>query len=329
MFKHRGVFKLKHDNEDSSARTETRDSIGAVKAGLIGVAGAGLLAVALVAWTWVAAGRSPAERAATSLAMPTALLWLLAFAATLASFSRKRYLIATLSLSMWLLIGVTYNHVVARAFLKTLELPEIREPLEELASREIDTPLDAIVVLGGYAGDNRYGVAELSDDGQRLFLAARLWHLGKTKTLICTGTAAEGHRDPSVIGRELLVSVGVPDDVIFETPGQNTAGEMVGLRAFFGNPPVSWLERIGPSPHIHETGFSTAGRTVGLVTTSVHLSRAVRLATGQELEFIPLGCRFPGAPDGRFSPRDLIPSASGGRTFGVAFKEWLAKLVGR
>lgn len=290
----------------------------------MGIGCSGLLAVSLIVAAGMEGGRSPAERAATSLVMPVAMLWLFCFSAAITSWLLRSRRLALLFVLIWLTISVTFNGSVAGKFLQSMELPFESDPLSSLESN-----LDAVVLLGGYAGDNRFGVPELNSVGQRFLLAAQLWHAGKTSTLICTGTGTSGGRDPSVLARELLLSVGVPNQVIFEVPGVNTAAEMAALESFLENPPKEWIERIGHAKTPIETGFAPPVTKIGLVTTAVHLSRAARLAEQRGLEFVPLGCCFQGKPSAGLWARDLIPSAGAGRTFAIALKEWLAELVGR
>ncbi|MCA9136268.1 MAG: YdcF family protein [Planctomycetales bacterium] len=322
------------DQKDTS--NAPAKQVGLIKALLIGMCGSALIVLTLVTLTGVIGGRSPAERAATSLAMPVATLWLFVFAFAIANLLRGHRMSATVLLAVWLFVGVTFNGRFASAFLRSMEHPEASNSMIGAESPLTQSPLQAVVLLGGYAGENRYGVPELGIDGQRLMLAAQLWYAGKTRTIICTGTGAEGGSDPSRIGRQMLVSIGVPDDVIFEVPGLNTAGEMQSLDAFFRDPPKSWLGKIGSrgagegQDNVSgERGFRPSKETVGLVTTAVHLARAMRLAETHELEFLALGTNFSGAKAETFSARDLIPTAAGGKTFGIALKEWLAAWVGR
>lgn len=315
-----------HSRSENCNQPDTgrRVSVSLSKAILIGVGSAGLLSLVLVVWTGVTGGRSPAERAATTLVMPISAFWLFCFAGTITCWIRKHRLVALSFATLWLAISVTFNGYIAGRFLRAMEYPTTADPASSLSS-----PLDAVVLLGGYAMDNRYEVAELSCDGQRLLLAAQLWHSGKVKTLICTGTAIEDARDPSMIGRELLVSVGVPNEVIFEVPGVNTAAEMKSLEQFFESPPEPWLKQIQiPGGEIPEE-FDPARASIGLVTTAVHLSRAMRLAADRDLRFTPLGCKFNGRPVKYFSPRQLIPDSGAGNSFAIALKEALARIVGR
>ncbi|QEF97233.1 hypothetical protein Mal15_12710 [Stieleria maiorica] len=314
-------------DQEAAAAPNAHDAlarpIGWFRAIMIGALGAGVLAVVLVTWAGIQSGRSPAERTATSLVMPVAMIWLSLLAAAIASGLRKCGPLTIILTVAWLTFGLAFNGRVAGRLLRSLEYPAAADPASQLVQ-----PLDAVVLLGGFAHDNRFDVPQLGHDGQRLLLAAQLWHAGKTKTLICTGTGTEDYRDPSRIGRELLTSVGVPDQVIFEVPGVNTDAEMIYLKSFFEAPPGTWLQLVGPNRE-KPNGASRGGVSVGLVTSAVHLSRAMRLAEKRGLEFTPLGCNFNGRPIARLSPRDLIPSAGAGRSFAIAFKEQLAWVVGR
>ena len=292
---------------------------------LIGAAGAGSLAIGLVIWTGLVGGRAYGERAATDLAMPLGSLWLLLFAGAVASIWRGNRPLAAGFAIFWLILGIAFNGGVAGAFYDSLTYSTDSDPATALTS-----PLDAVVLLGGYARNNQFGVPELRHDGQRLMLAAQLWHAGKTKTVISTGTGHLGKGDPSAIGRELLVSIGVPGDAIFEIPGENTAAEMRGIREFLRSPPAAWLEVVSsPSGSDDDGRESVPPPRIGLVTSAMHMPRALRLAEGQELHFIAVPCCLGGAPPDRFNPKVFIPSAAAGQTFATALKEQLAALVGR
>ncbi|MEL6108552.1 MAG: YdcF family protein [Planctomycetota bacterium] len=275
-----------------------------------------MLAVTIVLMTWLATDRSYAERAATDFVMPVGALWLIFFAAALASFLHRNRRWTLAFAIAFLVHGLTFNGDVAGTWLSMVEYPAQTDPVSQ-----IDSPLDAVVLLGGYAGTNRFGVPELGGDGQRLMLTAQLWHSGKTRVLICTGDGP-GLLTPRQIGRQLLVSVGVPDQAIHDVGGANTKAEMAALRAFFDDPPASWIEARRASEN------RTGDLRVGLVTSAFHMPRALRLAAEVDLEFVPLPCAFRGAAP-VWTPRNLIPRVGAGKTFTIALKETLAWLVGR
>jgi uncharacterized SAM-binding protein YcdF (DUF218 family) len=292
---------------------------------LIGVGAAGFLAVGLIVSSAGLGGRSLAERTATDLVMPVGLLWLLLLAAAATSWVRRQTPMAAFFLLLWLTVAIVFNGRVAQAFAGTIEYAAESDPATSLSSK-----LKAVILLGGFASNNRFEVPELGFDGQRFLLAAQLWHAGKTETLICTGTGIAGRADPSLLGRRLLRSIGVPDQVIFEVPGVNTASEMAHLKDFFDHPPASWTERCEAAARSTGPGmqFDSPAR-IGLVTSALHLPRAIRLAEQHDLDVVPLPCLFRSGANDRLTPRQLIPSAGSGVRFAGSLKEWLAGWIRR
>jgi uncharacterized SAM-binding protein YcdF (DUF218 family) len=162
-------------------------------------------------------------------------------------------------------------------------------------------------------------------------MAAKLWHAQKTERIICTGTerprpqpifdSGDGSGrssefsadDPAELGREILMSLGVPGDRIFRCGGQNTISEMQHLAAqlpsFVGN--------------------SADPRPIGLITSAFHLPRAMRLAKTQDFDFVPIPA---GSSAGGKNTRGigiLVPTAGAGENVARAAKEMLARVIGR
>lgn len=279
----------------------------------------GLVVLVIIGWTWSVGGKGLADRALTDLAMPLGAIWLLLFLVAVTFAIGRQWRIALAIFALWTLFSAAGSRPIGGLVRQSVEYPAETNPADT-----IESPLDAIVLLGGYAWVNQFEVPELGSDGQRFLFAAQLWHSGKTRSIICTGTAHYGSNHPSKLGRELLRSVGVPDEVIFESPGENTSQEMAGLREYFDAPPAQWLALVGRDrePPIDEP-------RVGLITSAMHLPRALRLADTQQLTFVPLPCCFSGSADEPFVPRDLIPAASGAKSIASGLKEKLAILVGR
>ena len=174
-------------------------------------------------------------------------------------------------------------------------------------------PLNAAVVLGGGVYLTADGIPEMNRDGQRVFYAAQLWHAGRAKSIICTGERAGIGDDQSEIARKLLVSVGVPEEVIFEIGGENTKQEMQNLKHFLDEPP---------------DGMPIGG-DVGLITSAFHMARALRLARDNGLDLMPLPCSYRRTQVLEFAPDQIIPRLEAGETLRIAIKERLAALVGR
>ena len=300
-----------------STQKESRTASGTRRYGWkravgLGVAVPGTVAISLVVWTWAIGGRAIAERCATDLAMPIAVLWLLMLAGGVTAFLFQRRDVAVVCAFVFLFISLAFNPILAGALFRATEFKVDVDPISTVGEK-----LDAVVLLGGYAVRNELGTPQVSTDGQRLVTTARLWHSGKTKTIICTGSAHLGDNHPSILGRELLTSLGVPEGVIFEVPGENTNQEMQSLRAFFAKPPRDWSQIVG-----------SGGDRIALVTSAYHLSRALRLAQTQDLEFIPIPCGFSGA-EGHWTPQLLIPNVGAGKRMANVCKSYLAYLVGR
>lgn len=307
-----------------------------------GLAVAGVWVTAIVSATWAIGGKGLADRALTDFAMPLGTLWTFLLVVAVAAAVRRRWAFAAFVMLIWIALGLAGNRPLGGMVRQSVEYSSTSNPADT-----IDQSLDAVVLLGGYAWVNQFGVPELGGDGQRLLFTAQLWHAGKTRTIICTGSAHFGDQHPSKIGRELLVSIGVPTEAIFEVPGENTAEEMKSLKAFFADPPDEWIERTGadtmlpkrgsealvrdaPSADRGEPNADEKGdRSIGLVTSAYHLPRALRLAETWGLSFVPLACQFSGSAESSFNPRDLIPAASGARSIATGLKARLAGLVGR
>ena len=283
-----------------------------------------LVVAVMVIWSAIFGGRSTAERAITDFAMPLGLCWLTGLWAVTFCLRRRRWLIGSICLLFWLLLTLGSSNYIANALGQY-----VRYVPQTYPASEIEQPLDAIVLLGGYAYPNRFNVAELGSDGQRLLLAAQLLHANKTKTVICTGTSASGQSHPSAIGKQMLVSLGGDPGVIFEAPGFNTHAEMQSLQEFFSKPPDDWLALTGGEKEAgDDSGGDAAGYRLGLVTSATHMPRALRLSKTVGLNFEPLPCCLAGG-GGPFNPRSLIPNAGAAKNVSGSFKEVLAKLVGR
>ncbi len=265
------------------------------------------LALGLVVSTAAIDGPMRATQVMTELVYPLSWVWLGLLAATVYCWvdGRRRRPAGLFALA-WLFVTISFNGLVAARLIESLQWPA------EAALATHTEPFRAVVLLGGGAGRTESGVPELNRDGQRVFQAAQVWHAGQTRAILCTGTSMIRDNDPAIVATELLRSVGVPDGSIYQIGGPNTKEEMAELRAFLDDPPPD---------------FPSEGQ-LGLITSAFHMPRAMRLAAGEQLELEPLPCcyRISYSP---LRPSSFIPSAGAGSTFGQAFKEYLARLVGR
>lgn len=279
-------------------------------------------AVLTAIFTWVTATAltadwSMAQRVLTNFVLPVGWLWLAPLAVSAYQLVRGRRLAGGLWLLVHAAIGIAFCPLVANALMSQVEAP--LWPSSPVAA---ESPrYRAIVVLGGAAGRNYQGHNQVYGDGERMVMAAKLWHAGKTDWVICTGTVLENPApiadqatgsgivrdnrfhddDPATVGRELLVELGVPDDRILRSGGQHTTAEMTHLLALFtawsptppDAPTPPGAPPIVPTPHSaaeHDPGDSTDDRDrdraaddrpIGLITNAFHLPRAERLAAAQ------------------------------------------------
>jgi len=262
---------------------------------------AGLFMAALVA-----DGGFVGEKAFARLLMPTGLIWLggyLGVVALVARGQRRGALVAGLLWGGYTLAG---NLWVGGVMLRHLEAPFREAPV-------LDTPLDAVLLLGGGTAVRPDGGPQLGQAGDRVRVAARLWKRGKARLLLTSGTSVAGlqqaeARDLAEETRQIWLEFGVADGAIVMVPGpRNTREEIAALKAL-----------------VAERGW----RRVGLVTSAWHLPRALALARSANLEVVPFGADFRGEDPvaGLFG---LIPSANGFYRVQTATWELLGRALGR
>ncbi|HBJ38244.1 MAG TPA: hypothetical protein DDZ51_26515 [Planctomycetaceae bacterium] len=285
------------------------------------------LAGLLVVGTAATEGVSTAQRVMTDLAMPIGLLWLMAFGAAVQQFRfgnrQAGFGLAAAFLAIWILFS---------SFFADSLIGAVEYPLTSISPIADDAPeFQLVILLGGAAGRNHAGHPELGGAGERIAMAAKLWHAQKTERIICTGTEKPRSQpifdrgdgsgrssdftadDPAELGREILMSLGVPGDRIFRCGGQNTISEMQNLAAYL--------------PSL--TANSADPRPIGLITSAFHLPRAIRLAKTQKLDFVPIPA---GSSAGVRNTRGigiLVPTAGAGESVARAAKEMLARVIGR
>jgi uncharacterized SAM-binding protein YcdF (DUF218 family) len=186
---------------------------------------------------------------------------------------------------------------------------EAEVPLVDPASAG---PFDAVCVLGGGTEEDSAGRPELGHSGDRVLLAARLWHAGRTPLLVASGWGRDsrrGPRDAGVETRALWRSLGIPDSAILavEEPCWITRDEITAYRKL--------QERHG-------------WRRLGLVSTASHLPRALALARKAGLVVTPLGSDWRGRPKA-FQLQNLVPQGDGFLDVQRACWEFLGRWVGR
>jgi uncharacterized SAM-binding protein YcdF (DUF218 family) len=173
-------------------------------------------------------------------------------------------------------------------------------------------PLDAIFVLGGGSQVDERGRPMLSVSGDRIIEAARLWHAGKVRCLVASGSSDDsraGRRNLGAETREIWEALGIP----------NTATREIEEPCFITRDEIQAYRRLKAREGWHR---------VGLLSSAWHLPRAMALARQAGLEAHPI----PSDERGRI-PRvqlwHLVPQEEGFQKSQLACWEWLGRLVGR
>ncbi|HEX6984832.1 MAG TPA: YdcF family protein, partial [Planctomycetaceae bacterium] len=224
---------------------------------------------------------------------------------------RRRWGLAGWVGLIWLALSAAGNGQVARLLTEPLERPYFG--VDPLGQGEFD----AVVLLGGGAGLDRNDRAKVGDAGDRVVVAARLYHAGRTPLLVCTGGDLRGAPNLPTVAETsaaVLVDLGVPREDILLGPGLNTKTETAAIRRLKD-----------------EHGWER----VGVVTSAWHMPRVERLARGAGLTFVPLPADFRSGAEGdlpfweRFRRFSFIPKSGTLDRTHAMLKENLARLAGR
>lgn len=264
------------------------------------------MVAALVGLAWGLEGKIGAEKALTRVAMPVGIVWLGLSALLLRSLALKRWLDGVAAGTLTCLLWGGSNGLVADRLTAQLEsrYPPFQPELEE--------PLDYLVVLGGGTREGPHR-AQAGFAGDRILLGAQLFLSGAAKRLVTTGQSREklggAQRGPAEQTVEIWETLGVPKEAIEALPGRNTAEEIDAIAAKMEGP---W-----------------AGKRVGLLTSALHLPRAMRLAKARGASpLIPIPADFSSVRHG-YSVVDVLPSAEALWQSTRCVHEMLARLVSR
>jgi len=248
--------------------------------------------------------RLVAQKMATELIMPSALVFAGLLVATISSFRQGANRAAWVCLGTLAVHGLGTSGPVSGFLAKSLERDYFpARPLEE-------EPFDAVVVLGGGTSETPGGVPQLDRSGDRLALAARMYHRGLAPIIYCTGqrirATSQMTMDSADQARAILIDWGVPTDAIRKLDGQNTHAEMEELAKQYD-----------------------ASSRIGILTSAWHMKRALRLARSRNLDLIALPADFICMPLSPLTPGAVVPSASAALVTRNCLKEQLAWLFGR
>jgi uncharacterized SAM-binding protein YcdF (DUF218 family) len=259
-------------------------------------------------------GRDAAEKIGTALVMPGGLVWLSLIALWLHLLLRRRS-DPNASGAYGALVCLVLYSVAGSGVISGVLARQLEGPYVEINPLQSPVP-DLIVVLGGGGMVGANGRYQGNASGDRMILAAQLYHRSPGTRFLCTGQRIESMSssaaDPAEVSRDVLMRLGVPDASIELVGGRNTSEEMKHLAERFAN----------------------SQQTIGLLTSAWHLPRATRLARRNGLNTLPLPADFRSSPPG-IPPtigqriEGLIPN---GGAFGSNWsfaKEYLGMLIGR
>ncbi len=290
---------------------------------LVALFGGGLAAVHYFA------GPRMFEKIAQQLASPVGVVWLLLFVSWYGALIWRIKLLSFTSGLAWLLLTVFGNAFVSNELVRRVERPY-------LAVNPFDgETLDSVLILGGGSDSTPAGIPQLSSRGDRLALAARLFHAGKVRQIVVSGVrwnkppaGADLYEESATILKEL----GVPESHIVQLKvGADTSEEIRAfgdwLRESNGND-VATAESpdSAESPDTSKTE-STPDRipgAFGILTSAWHLRRAMLLSDryGMYYEAKPIPADFLSGTVHR-DPTLLIPSADNLQVSYLAIREIL------
>jgi uncharacterized SAM-binding protein YcdF (DUF218 family) len=265
----------------------------------------GLIVVCILFGVNTLMGKAFAEKTLQQLIAPVGLIWLAISLTSYFAIMYRAFFVFWLSFLCWIFLTIAGNGYLANQAAKRLEADYLDVTLENVGA------FDAVAVLGGGTTIAANNEPQLGQSGDRVAAAARLYHAGKTRVIICTGSSPlaqnNGAMGPADSAYEILVQLGVDGRDIEIVGGPNTGEEMKSLANFLA-----------------EKNYSK----IGLITSAWHMPRAMRLAKERELEFVPIPSNFRSRPD-TVSPGWVIPGAESLETTQLVTKEWLAALVSR
>jgi uncharacterized SAM-binding protein YcdF (DUF218 family) len=243
------------------------------------------------------------EKLLTSLVMPCGILWLALVAITIIAWRRRQRFTATALL--FLIAGYT---VAGNSLVGSWVMARLEQEYTGINAFDEGT-FDVVFVLGGGVGSRLGGTPQLHEAGDRVILAARMYHAQLTKKLACTGQRQFiGERGPAELTASLWRELNIPDSSIIQVAGGNTSEEIAAIQRLVTD--------------------RTYGTRIGLVTSAWHMRRAMELAGRAGLNIRPLPADFRGGLPSSFI-LSVVPSAAGFQSNQLAAKEILGTIVGR
>jgi uncharacterized SAM-binding protein YcdF (DUF218 family) len=238
--------------------------------------------------------------------MPVGLLWFGLIVVMFWALWRRHFVTALLLLVLAGMYAIAGNVLVGGVLMASLEsqVPRV-DPVDV-------EPFDAVCVLGGGTELDGEGHPQLGTSGDRVMMAARLYHAGKAKLLVASGVSLDDSAQPRDLAQEtrsLWLAMGVPDTAILciTDPCRITREEIAAYAA---------LQR------------QRAWKRVAVISSAWHLPRAMALAEHAGLTMIPVGSDWRGR-DRSWRVQDCVPQGQGFLHVQLACWEYLGRWVGR
>ncbi|MDZ4781370.1 MAG: YdcF family protein [Planctomycetia bacterium] len=259
---------------------------------------------ALVGVVWWFPAPIILQKLANRIVMPCGVIWFGILFVIAYAVRQNQFRTATALGAVQLLFTLLGNDYLAHRLAGRIEAPFAAIlPLET-------GHYDAVFVLGGSTGTTPAGAAQLDWSGDRVMLAARMFHQGQVDYLITTGERIDGlhtiGRDPSQETSEIWKTLGIPEEKILLLDGRNTREEMQGIQKMMQE--HQW-------------------KRLGVITSAQHMPRAVRLAETNGVKLEPLPANFEGG-ETPWTELSLIPDSASMYTNHKSLKELLANLIG-
>ncbi|GAB5401854.1 MAG: YdcF family protein [Aureliella sp.] len=264
---------------------------------------AGVIATALAALGGMLNGRAGVEKTISELCYPVGFVWWVASASSIFHLFQRRPRIglglASAAVAIW---------ICGTEFVPNIIAGSLERSVAGKFDPATEPPLDTLVVLGG--GTSLHATrAQAATSGDRVVLAAQLFHGGHARRLITTGRVEGGTGlQTADLGQqtiEIWTRLGIPREKIDTLPGMNTYQEIQAVK--------------GLPDSVH------AGR-LGVLTSALHLPRAMRLAKAAGIDPVPVAADYRVTETPRIS---LVPSAGNLQKFSAAQHEYMAYFVGR
>jgi uncharacterized SAM-binding protein YcdF (DUF218 family) len=239
------------------------------------------------------------------LCMPLGLLWLGLLLALFWAFRRRMRGLGGFLALLFLGFSLAGNPQVGAVLMNRLEstIPALPEST---------APLEALFVLGGGSQVDERGRPFLGVSGDRIIEAARLWHAGKARYLVASGTSDDARAGRRNLGAEthaIWESLGIPSAAIRE----------IKEPCFITRDEIQAYGRLKTKEGWHR---------VGLLSSAWHLPRAMALAKRADLEVLPIPSDERGRIP-RFQLWHIVPQEEGFQKTQLACWEMLGRLVGR